>query len=64
MIAIRDLTGVTLASEDIDDHDEHDDTDDHDRFTYLYLHKITQTGFKSQVPKTEFSRENPKKLKY
>ena len=33
-------------------------------FTYLYLHKIKQTGFKSQVPKTEFSRENPKKLKY
>ena len=34
------------------------------RFTYLYLHRITQTGFKSQIPKTEFSRENPKKLKY
>ena len=34
------------------------------RFTYLYLHRVTQTGFKSQIPKTEFSRENPKKLKY
>ena len=26
--------------------------------------KNTQTGFNSQIPKTEFSRENPKKLKY
>ena len=34
------------------------------RFTYLYLHEKYTNRIYSQIPKTEFSCENTKKLKY